>query len=138
MAELGMEMCDVYARMRYRAMSGAAWNGKPGGLGMRLIRNCTLDHFATRTRLIYTRDLAVEDFPRCWHLSMSPIPGLVVIGDVALHLLKLDARMAELWVAAFFAQHASKVVVTEPESQVGRERAVKHWRLPCDERWEPL
>jgi hypothetical protein len=104
---------------------------------------CRHDDYRTGTRLIFSRDtghhssgwLKNPDYERCWHLSLSPLPSVICVPG---RLAELDKRMAARWVRAFFADDVSKVWAEGPFSAIGKAHGVWHWRLFCDEHWEPI
>jgi hypothetical protein len=141
--ELAEHMAPVAAEMRRRAKHGL-FNGRQEPGNMLYIRRCTVDDAATRTRLIFTRDtghhtsgwLKNPDYERCWHLSTSPIQGLILLPGEQLG--EPDKPTLALWVRAFYGDDIRAVWHESPKSEVGKRHDVWHWRLFCDEHWVPL
>lgn len=108
-------------------------------------RHCTNDDGATRMRLIFTRDtghhssgwMRNPDYERCWHLSMSPLPALIVIPGAA-QLAEFDPKTRRLWVEAFFGEDIRLVWHEPAASALGKRIGVEHYRVFCDEHWQPI
>lgn len=142
--KLTAHMERVAAELRRRAKHGI-WNGVADAMGWKYMKHCTRDDGATRTRLIFTRDtghhssgwLKNPDYERCWHLSTSPHPDLVVIPGR--ELAEPDPRTMRRWVEVFFgAALLPHVWAESPKTPEGRARGVWHWRVFCDEHWTPI
>ncbi len=94
------------------------------------------------TSLIFTRDTGHHssgwfrnpDFERCWHLSLSPAPSRLWTPDTP----DLDRRLRDRWLAAFFGEWTRLLWAESPHSSAGKRAGVWHWRLFCDEHWEPI
>ncbi len=141
--DLVAHMALVAGELRRRAKHGL-FNGRVGPEGRRYIGHCIVDDETTRTRLIFTRDtghhtsgwLKNPDYERCWHLSTSSMPSALVLPSAML-AAELDRKTLAGWVGAFFGADVSYVWSESPKSAVGKERGVWHWRLFCDEHWQP-
>lgn len=130
----------VAARM-WRLAALGTWDGRADPFRDPYFRACVTDDDLTGTRLIFTRDVGHHtsgwfknpDYERCFHLSLSswdPESGQPT-GI-------LDRPTALAWVDVLFGADA-RLAWTEPAaSPGGRERDVVHWRLFCDERWQPI
>ena len=87
-----------------------------------------------RVTVIFTRDIGHHssgwwknpDYERCWHLSSS----FWVDGSTRLKREKL-AR-------AFFGDDVKLTWIEPPYSAVGKRLSVWHYRLFCDEGWQPI
>lgn len=91
-------------------------------------------------RLIYTRDIGHHssgwfknpDYERCLHLSISfcvnptdaPVP--------------FDKKTGQKIAEAFFEYETRKLWIEPPYSPEGKRADVHHYRLFCDERWNPI
>ena len=91
-------------------------------------------------RMIYTRDAGMHsggwwknpDYERCLHLSIS---FCVNPTDAP---LPFDAKQAELIARAFFGDDCSKAWVEPPYSAEGKACEVFHYRVFCNEGWQPI
>lgn len=135
--------CARVARHICRRANYWTFDGREGPDLMRRLRECTYDSSSTRTRVMLTRDVGMHtsgwmknpDYERCLHLSLSPAPAMVV---GAPPLIEDRNVIEELWVRAFFGEHALLTWREGPKSDVGRLREVAHWRLFCDPSWSPI
>lgn len=127
---------------RLRAQRGT-YDGRADDRNMRLMRQCahlySLNPEAS-ARMIYTRDVGHHSsgwwknphYERCLHLSISfcvnptddPLP--------------FDKRTAERIARAFFGDDTPKCWVEPPYSPEGQRCGVHHYRLFCDEGWNPI
>lgn len=136
-------MPTVVSELRRRAKHGT-FDGKMSREAFSYMRHCTYDDGVTHTRLILTRDtghhtsgwLKNPDYERCWHLSTSAEPTMIVLPGV--QRTELDAKTVRQWVVAFFGDAARYVWSESPKSEVGKQRGVWHWRLFCDAQWAPI
>lgn len=143
-AELAEHMERVASELRRRARHGVH-EGRETPEMWRYLRHCRAEDHRTGTRLIFTRDtghhtsgwLKNPDYERCWHLSTSPIPGLIVIPGQP-QLAELDKGTRAAWVKAFYGEDVRYVWSEGPKTPEGRAHDVWHWRLFCDEHWVPL
>jgi hypothetical protein len=102
-------------------------------------------HQATGAVLIFSRDtghhtrgwLKNPDYERCWHLSLSPIPGYIVRPDGS-YGVELDPEITLMWCRAFFHEHLHLAWSEPPKSDLGRTYNVWHWRVFANEAWEPI
>jgi hypothetical protein len=142
------EMRLIVAHMKNRAARGT-WDGRRHPVTDLYFRSCIRDHNRTGSRLIFTRDTGHHasgwfknpDYERCLHLSMSsydPQPAIWAPGDPPVGTGSLDWKVARLWAELFFGAALPKVWIESPKSAAGKERDVWHWRLFCDERWQPI
>jgi hypothetical protein len=117
-----IDFAAIANRMRNRARSGEC-RGEPTVREAAYIKHC-----GTRvgtTTLLFTRDvdqhacgwLANPAHDRCWHLSISCN----------------DTAERDAWLRAFFGDEIDRLWAAPPESSLGRETNVWHWRLFCDE-----
>lgn len=139
--ELLRHMALVVWRARDRAFGGT-WDGRVNRLNELYIRRCTSDDDETGMRLIFSRDrghhssgwLKNPDYERCLHLSLSSWDARE--GRPVGHL---DRPMAGLWALAFFGPDVvRRAWVESPKSAQGKSLDVWHWRVFCDEHWQPI
>jgi len=128
---------------KLRAQRGL-YNGLVDDANMALMRACShILRFnpGQEATLIYTRDVGHHssgwwknpDYERCLHLSLSyRDPRLV--GAYYPHDLKRSEEIAR----AFFGADAKLCWVERPYSPQGKTADVWHYRLFCDEGWEPF
>lgn len=127
---------------KLRAQRGT-YNGLVNDRNMALMRACShlyrIDA-VTSARMIYTRDVGHHtsgwwknpDYERCLHLSLS---FCVNPTDAP---LPFDRKEAEKIARAFFADDCSKAWVEPPYSAEGKRCDVYHYRVFCNEGWEPI
>lgn len=128
---------------RRRAMRGL-YDGKVTDANMALMQACG-HQFGQPLRdraamIIFTRDTGHHtsgwwknpDYERCWHLSLSLRDFATGASMSADH--SFFAELAE----AFFGDDASKTWLEGPYSPEGKARDVWHYRLFCNEAWEPI
>jgi hypothetical protein len=92
----------------------------------------------TQAMLIFTRDVGMHssgwwknpDYERCYHLSIS-----FEVAGVPLPQNHKDARR---WCEAFFGGDTKLLWIEPPYSPEGKQREVYHYRLFCDEGWQPI
>lgn len=129
------------ARLRRGALKGT-FNGRPET--MVYMERCRSIHAPSGTLAIFTRDTGYHssgwwknpDYERCWHLSLSPLPGQII--TLAPVVRELDKKIRRHWLDAAFGEHLSYVWVEPPFSEDGKRREVWHWRLFCDANWTPI
>jgi hypothetical protein len=104
---------------------------------------CTRLHQPTRASIIFTRDVGMHtsgwmknpDYERCLHLSLCPIPSQIIIPNGR----EIDRKTEKMWLDTFFPKDDRRFLWFETaKSEDGRRRGVKHWRLFCDEHWQPI
>ncbi len=118
---------SIANRMRYRASAGE-FRGGASEVEQQYIRKCSTR--AGGTTLIFTRDvgnyscgwLAEPAHERCLHLSISCD----------------DPIERDAWLRAFFGDRVEALWGEYSVSGFGREKDVWHWRLFCDELWNPI
>ena len=130
--------------LRRRAKHGL-FDGRGTPEAQRYIRHCRVLDQVTQACLIFTRDsghhtsgwLKNPDYERCWHLSTSPLPSALILPG---HLQRgePDAATTRRWVEAFFGDDQRYLWAESPKTPEGKARGVWHWRLFCDERWQPI
>jgi hypothetical protein len=165
MQHVAVAMIDRASRMLWDGRRGTI-DGHPVTTRAFFLAS-TLDVEEVNSRVMFTRDeghhtsgwLKNPEYERCWHLSLSvagPLPRLdarVVADPNAGRLVgpdlkplvglpvqqpELDRDLEEAWVDAFFADDKRYVWRESAKSQVGREKAVWHYRVFADEQWVPL
>lgn len=119
------------------------YDGVVNKRNMQLIKQCRHLYSTTpdvNARIIFTRDTGHHssgwwknpDYERCIHLSVS---FCVNPTDAP---LPFDKRQAQKIADAFFAENAKKCWVEAPYSPEGIRHQVHHYRLFCDEGWQPI
>ena len=96
-------------------------------------RNCAWLWEKYECQIIFTRDVGHHssgwwknpDYERCFHLSIS------FFGERSKKYLK---RMLE----ALFGENKRLLWIEPPYSAEGKQREVWHYRLFCDENWQPI
>jgi len=144
---LEREMEKVAGQMKAVA-SRYEFDGTLNAYNQQVIATCTRVHSESETALIYTRDvghhtsgwLRNPDYERCFHLSLSPAPKEppVLWTPDTLMREELDREVQRMWCEAFFRDHLRLVWAESPKTAGGRRAGVWHWRLFCDEHWQPI
>jgi hypothetical protein len=102
---------------------------------------CTGFHAPTGSFLIFTRDTGHHtsgwfknpDYERCLHLSMSFRAPF----DVSIPR-DFDVALAKEWAEIFFGEARRYIWAESPKSDVGKAAGVWHYRVFCDEHWQPM
>ena len=89
---------------------------------------------------IFSRDVGYHtsgwwknpDYERCYHLSLSFFEPMTQAPR------QYDKEIASKLVAGFFTKFAKWVWVEPPYSPDGHRAGVIHYRLFCDEAWQPI
>ncbi len=151
--DMAAEMDRVAAQMRERAerdVLGEATHRKGRAYVQAFIMAHRLVHRPTGTVLLFTRDeghhtsgwLKNQDFERCYHLSISPMPPpppLVILSRLAPPTVAdLSDELHRRWVRAFFRENVRMLWAEPPYSPQGRAGHVWHHRLFCDPHWAPI
>ncbi len=125
-------------------LKGAAITGYLSGLihqpGGEAYRDCCTTMHTDGAVLMFTRDTGHHssgwfknpDYERCWHLSISFRDPETGEGR------PFDHAEAERWVKMFFRGHTEKVWCEPPRYPEGKLFEVHHYRLFCDEAWQPI
>jgi hypothetical protein len=129
----------IASRMRKVAQRGV-FSGRESELRELYFQLCTKTVYGTN--LIFTRDAGHHtsgwfknpDYERCWHLSTSPTAQTIWARDTP----ELNKQLLHGWVKAFFRDHLRYVWAETPKSKEGQVAGVLHWRLFCNEHWEPI
>jgi len=122
-------------------------------------RSCTHLHWQTGTLIMFTRDTGHHssgwfknpDYERCLHLSLSfrePRPQqpadylgsphmIAQLGGI-MPLAPFDERLADAWVQAILQEDRRQAWIEGAFSQQGKELSVRHWRVFCDQAWNPI
>lgn len=115
------------SRMRSRARSGEHCGGQS------ITERAYIKKCRTRegnTTLAFTRDFGQHQFgwladpahDRCWHLSIACD----------------DPIERDAWLRAFFGDDLEHVWGQPAVTEYGESSGLWHWRLFCDENWQPL
>lgn len=139
---------DEVARQMWRRAWYGVWNGRGirnsadyyDQMQQTYFERCTGMHEPTGTILIFTRDEGMHssgwwknpDYERCFHLSLSfrdPANG---------NPRPRDIQLSKEWVEAFFSENRRLIWAESPYSEDGKAAEVWHYRVFCDEHWQPL
>lgn len=132
---------QLVAAMRLAAVGGT-FDGRPTSASQAYLDRCRRVHRPSGTLLIFTRDTGHHtsgwfrnpDYERCLHLSLSFFePGASPL-DRRPH----DAQLARAWAALFFGDALRLAWGEPPVSPRARELEVWHYRLFCDQHWQPI
>lgn len=123
---LVLDWCAIADAMWGHARSGVSTNAA-GDLDTAYLRRCS--RRVGSTTLVFTRDetgpgrsrFECPALRRSWHLSTEC----------------RDPVERDAWLRTFFGDHRHRLWVTGPTTAAGRAFDVWHWRLFCDEHWEP-
>lgn len=102
--------------------------------------SCKGHDFKTGTILIFTRDTGMHssgwwknpEYERCYHLSMSF--RHILTGEY----MPFNTKIAFTYVKAFFGDDYKKTWCEPPHSDDGKIADCWHYRLFCDENWQPI
>jgi len=133
------ELAVFAERARARAARGV-FDGRMHPKSAYYFDRCRHLHSETGTQLIFTRDIGHHtsgwlknpDYERCYHLSLSFFDGET--GERAPQNRRLSGR----WAKAFYGQDVRLAWVEPSASHYGKRLQVWHWRLFCDEHWQPI
>ena len=140
--DLEGHMAMVARELHRRAVVAGPVDGHLNARFRQVIDFCHYDDDVTMTRLIFTRDvghhtsgwLKNPDYERCLHLSCSPFPEFIISTRRAADpTLKTWRR----WAKAFFGDAARYLWAESPKSDTGKRLGVWHFRVFCNEAWEP-
>ena len=109
---------------------------------VRYCDGCRILHHDTGTLILFTRDEGYHscgwwknpDYERCYHLSIS-FKG--VQGDDVFRLPR-NSKLTDKWIDAFYGDDKKKMWTEPPYSKAGKAMEVWHYRLFCDEAWQPI
>ena len=148
-AELNLEahVQRVARELRVAARAGA-FNGRDDNAWRVYRQRCTVIDVRTGAVLIFTRDEGMHssgwfknpEYERCWHLSLSPLAGAMLVGPLGepLSTPDLDRALTRRWVSAIFEGELSALWAESPKSPEGIARGVWHWRQFVDPHWRPI
>lgn len=96
-------------------------------------------HAASGTLMIYTRDVGMHssgwfknpDYERCLHLSLSFWDAKSKTPTA------FDDKLMRVWVNLFYG-HWGRYVWEESQSRTDNPAEVRHYRVLCDPRWQPI
>lgn len=129
--------------LRLAASSNPPYDGRPTSPTIPRCRALLADRELSRdfaVMVIFTRDVGHHtsgwwknpDYERAYHLSLSFLDAET--GEPADQQKQLGERIAR----AFFGDNVSKLWIEPPYSDEGHVRDVYHYRLFCDEGWQPI
>ena len=102
--------------------------------------DCSAAHISSGTVLIFTRESGYHssgwwrnpDYERCWHLSLS-------FRDAeSSEYLPFSQNLAQEWIDLFFGDDKRLLWIEPPAYPEGKKAGVWHYRLFCDEGWQPI
>lgn len=130
----------VAKEMRRRALQGFFRGSLNNPHDIAYFKSCEAYHIPTGTQLILTRDAEMHtcgwfknpDYERCWHLSLS-------FFDVETNSrADKDPQLTDEWLALFFGDDKRLLWAEPPSSEIGKRADCWHYRLFCDEHWQPI
>lgn len=132
---------DLVSWAKLRA-SRMTFDGRDSPASRRYLIDCKHYHGPTQSSILFTRDTGHHtsgwwknpDYERCYHLSLS----FVGFEGGRGYSLPFDLRMADKWAKAFFGDEVKNLWIEPPYSDVGKSQGVHHYRLFCDEAWQPM
>ncbi len=100
---------------------------------MAYMQTCIQNYMPLEARVIFTRDTGHHtcgwwknpDYERCYHLSCSFADGFA-------------KRKGEVLARAFFGHDVRLLWIEPPYSSQGKTAGVWHYRLFCDQGWQPF
>jgi len=122
-------LAGAFNKMRAQARSGIF-----DGSGMtEYLKSCKWWIQKYDCSVLLTRDVGYHtcgwwknpDYERCWHLS------------IAFHGGKNKNGLKKI-IDGLFGDHKRKLWIEPPYSDVGKSKGVWHYRLFCDEQWDPI
>lgn len=121
------------------AAERSTYDGQLGG--GRYLDRCR--HYCSNTSalMIFTRDIGMHtsgwwknpDYERCYHLSIS----FAAREQAEFFPLPHNHKVARRWCEAIFHDRTKLLWIEPPFSEHGKARDVYHYRLFCDEAWQP-
>jgi hypothetical protein len=101
---------------------------------------CGKQHNKTGAVIRFTRDTSYHtsgwwknpDYERCYHLSLS------FFDPHSFERIGKQQKLSELWVKEFFGNNRKLLWCEPPFSPIGKTLDVWHYRLFCDESWNPI
>lgn len=129
----------VAEEMRRNAMGWVYDGSEPTPETKRRKSNSVAQHYPTNTSLVFGRDRGHHtlggwkspEVERCFHLSLSFV-------DMDKRIVKkTESGLVQLWLRSFFGD-ALDLVWAEPPGNEAYDMQQWHFRLFCDETWNPL
>lgn len=119
------------------------FDGMASPENMRMVEMSRRVHQQSGAVVMFSRDsghhtsgwMKNPDYERCLHLSLSPIPGAIVIPG---RTIEMDERISRMWCEAFFRDDVRLAWRESAKSKMGKAVQVVHWRVFCNEHWEPI
>ncbi|TAL43258.1 MAG: hypothetical protein EPN91_06815 [Salinibacterium sp.] len=133
------DLARVAKEMHLNAAHGSV-NGTEASYHSLYFESCKRRRYGTN--LIFSRDVGHHtsgwfknpDYERCIHLSTSPVSSAIWTPDTP----DLDKALERAWLKAFFGEFLRYVWSESPKTPRGKDLNVWHWRLFCNEHWEPI
>jgi len=131
---------SIAREMKRVAVTLPIYTGTDSITNREIIRRSTGYHVVSGSAIIFTRDSGHHssgwwknpEYERCWHLSLS------FLDPLTLEPRDKDIQLTEQWIEVFF-HHDKRYVWSEPPySEQGKILAVWHYRIFCDEAWQPI
>lgn len=115
---------DACKRFKYAAMMNP-WNGRDN-----ISEDCIWLLEAYPATVVFTKDTGYHtsgwwknpDYERCWHLSISFV----------------EKKPLKKIIENLFGPFENLIWVEPPYSKEGKSRDIYHYRLFCDEHWQPI
>ena len=146
-----------------RKIKRAAKRGEMAGLAndyrTPYFLSCQHFHWQTGTSLIFSRDtghhssgwMKNPDFERCYHLSLGfrvvfpdrpaealgNIQTIVALGGV-LPAVAFNNKTAKIWCGLILGEDRRLAWVESPKTAEGKALGIWHYRVFCDEAWQPF
>ncbi len=129
-------IATLVANHSQSATSGE-WNGKSLDS---YFKSCRRNNPFRGITTIFTRDVGYHtsgwwknpDYEQCYHLSVS------FFDPATLEPCLADKNIVRQLVKGFFTKYAKWVWIEPPYSQYGQESGVFHYRLFCNDAWQPI
>ncbi len=137
------EWIEISAKLLYQRARRHLYDGEfayNDGMKIELaewVRRSCLDVVSSDARIMFSRDAGYVaagrfkniDHDRCWHLSVSYLPGTKPHGH---------APNESLFMQHFFGENQDKVWTEIAETPIGDKRTVWHYRLFADKKWQAI
>ena len=120
---------NVFARMK-RVANRALWNGKDMDAHF---ESCRWQWQKYDCVMVFTKETGYHSsgwwknplYERCWHLSLSFQGGK-------------NKSATDKIIKGIFGDYRNLIWIEPPYSETGKKLEVWHYRLFCDEHWQPI
>lgn len=132
---------DQWLENIVKAHTSAALKGTWQGRGLdRYFSSCRAVHTFRGIVTVFTRDVGYHtsgwwknpDFERCYHLSIS------FFDPATLKPRPFEDATARRIAEAFYTKFTKWAWIESPYSEEGKAAGVWHYRLFCDQAWQPI